>query len=338
MRLALDACEVDLLLAGHLHHGYSGDTRTQYPASHRAIISAQAGTAISGRARRTMGPSILRRDAVRAGSAPPRRAMPRSPPGRPTRGASLYRTCATCHGADGQGIQATNAPRLAGMSDWYLVRQLRNFRQDIRGRHADDLYGWQMAEMARILADKGLHDKAAAEIEIALGLDAESYEVNRSAGYFSFRRQQLPDAIRFFEKAMALVETDVNSACMLLTCYTAIGNSQSTRRAAQLALTRTEAALAHDAGALLDGIQARLQPGHQRLVVQRRRSQLVDQQAHLLQRLAGAFRLLDIDDAFACAEGCAQRLARPVEQRLVRCNVEEIVAQGARRHDERRQP
>lgn len=47
----LDACEVDLLLAGHLHHGYSGDTRTQYPASHRAIISAQAGTAISGRVR-----------------------------------------------------------------------------------------------------------------------------------------------------------------------------------------------------------------------------------------------------------------------------------------------
>lgn len=49
--LVLDACQVDLLLAGHLHHGYSGDTRTQYPAAHRAIISAQAGTAISGRVR-----------------------------------------------------------------------------------------------------------------------------------------------------------------------------------------------------------------------------------------------------------------------------------------------
>jgi 3',5'-cyclic AMP phosphodiesterase CpdA len=47
----LDACRVDLLLAGHLHHGYSGDTRTQYPASHRAIVAAQAGTAISGRVR-----------------------------------------------------------------------------------------------------------------------------------------------------------------------------------------------------------------------------------------------------------------------------------------------
>lgn len=47
----LDACQVDLLLAGHLHHGYSGDTRAQYPAAHRAIVAAQAGTAISGRVR-----------------------------------------------------------------------------------------------------------------------------------------------------------------------------------------------------------------------------------------------------------------------------------------------
>jgi 3',5'-cyclic AMP phosphodiesterase CpdA len=47
----LDASGVDLLLAGHLHHGYSGDTRTQYPAARRAIISAQAGTAISRRVR-----------------------------------------------------------------------------------------------------------------------------------------------------------------------------------------------------------------------------------------------------------------------------------------------
>jgi 3',5'-cyclic AMP phosphodiesterase CpdA len=47
----LDAGKVDLLLAGHLHHGYSGDTRTQYPAAARSIISAQAGTAISHRVR-----------------------------------------------------------------------------------------------------------------------------------------------------------------------------------------------------------------------------------------------------------------------------------------------
>jgi adenylate cyclase len=100
---------------------------------------------------------------------------------------------------------------------------------------------------ASILAEGGHYEEGAAEIAIALRLDAESYEVNRSAAYFSFRRQRLEDAIRYFEKAVTLVETDLNSACMLLTCYTAVGNSQGTRRAAELALTRTEAALAHDA-------------------------------------------------------------------------------------------
>lgn len=47
----LDTCNVDLLLAGHLHRGYAGDIRTHYPASRRAIIAVQAGTAISHRLR-----------------------------------------------------------------------------------------------------------------------------------------------------------------------------------------------------------------------------------------------------------------------------------------------
>ena len=47
----LDACNVDLLLAGHLHRGYAGDIRTHYPAARRAMISVQAGTAISHRRR-----------------------------------------------------------------------------------------------------------------------------------------------------------------------------------------------------------------------------------------------------------------------------------------------
>jgi len=143
---------------------------------------------------------------------------------------------------------------------WALMALGQTQLRDLRGGQADD--GLAAADRAlaldpnlaeahaikaAILAEGGRYDEGAAEIAIALRLDPESYEVNRSAGYFSFRRQQLDDAIRHFEKAMALVETDVNSACMLLTCYTALGNSQGTRHAAQLALSRTEAALKHDA-------------------------------------------------------------------------------------------
>jgi 3',5'-cyclic AMP phosphodiesterase CpdA len=43
-------CEIDLLLAGHLHHGYTGDVRTHYPGG-RSTISVQAGTAASHRIR-----------------------------------------------------------------------------------------------------------------------------------------------------------------------------------------------------------------------------------------------------------------------------------------------
>jgi len=70
-----------------------------------------------------------------------------------TNGQNLYATCAYCHGANGRGMQVTNAPRLAGMSDWYLVTQLKNFKQGIRGAHPKDLYGPQMVSMAEILAD-----------------------------------------------------------------------------------------------------------------------------------------------------------------------------------------
>jgi cytochrome c oxidase subunit 2 len=69
-------------------------------------------------------------------------------------GRSLYANCAVCHGAAGHGIWATNAPRLAGMSDWYVSTQLDNFRQGIRGRHPDDLYGMQMSSIASMLTDE----------------------------------------------------------------------------------------------------------------------------------------------------------------------------------------
>jgi cytochrome c oxidase subunit II len=68
-------------------------------------------------------------------------------------GEEPYVTCAACHGADGRGIQATNAPRLKGMSDWYMVTQLNNFRQGVRGSHPKDIYGRQMSSLAAMLTD-----------------------------------------------------------------------------------------------------------------------------------------------------------------------------------------
>lgn len=47
----MQACGIDLVLAGHLHRGYSGDVRTHYETIKRSILSVQAGTAISTRRR-----------------------------------------------------------------------------------------------------------------------------------------------------------------------------------------------------------------------------------------------------------------------------------------------
>ena len=47
----MEQCNIDLLLAGHLHMGYSGDVRTHHEATKRSILSIQAGTATSTRRR-----------------------------------------------------------------------------------------------------------------------------------------------------------------------------------------------------------------------------------------------------------------------------------------------
>ncbi len=77
-------------------------------------------------------------------------------------GAKTFAVCAYCHGAQGQGIQAMNAPALAGQDDWYLVRQLEHFRDGIRGGHPQDYYGKQMGFMADILqGDQAVSDVVA---------------------------------------------------------------------------------------------------------------------------------------------------------------------------------
>lgn len=73
--------------------------------------------------------------------------------GDPAVGKSLYGACGACHGADGKGNQAMNAPTLSGQSDFYLVTQLKNFKSGARGTHAKDMFGMQMAPMAKMLAD-----------------------------------------------------------------------------------------------------------------------------------------------------------------------------------------
>lgn len=69
-------------------------------------------------------------------------------------GKALYAVCAGCHGFVGEGQRAVNAPKLVGLEDWYLRRQLDYFRRGIRGTAPEDAHGRQMAPMALVLADE----------------------------------------------------------------------------------------------------------------------------------------------------------------------------------------
>jgi cytochrome c oxidase subunit 2 len=72
--------------------------------------------------------------------------------GDPARGMRIYSAnCASCHGDDGMGSWATDAPALAGMDDWYLATQLQNYRDGIRGAHREDDYGYQMTSMVKAM-------------------------------------------------------------------------------------------------------------------------------------------------------------------------------------------
>ncbi len=102
------------------------------------------------------------------------------------------------------------------------------------------------AVKVQILQQRNDLEAASREAVVALALDPESYEVNRGAGQLYYQLQKFIDAARYYEKAVALMEADINSGAMLVSCYTALDDEVGVRRAAELTLKRAEAILAHD--------------------------------------------------------------------------------------------
>jgi cytochrome c oxidase subunit II len=102
----------------------------------------------------TLGSDKAMRDVIAYIETFPDEPVQQTVSGNVARGGKIYQVCGTCHGWEGQGIQAVKAPRQTGLQDWYLVRQLENYRQGIRGSHPNDMYGHQMMQMASILVDE----------------------------------------------------------------------------------------------------------------------------------------------------------------------------------------
>lgn len=73
------------------------------------------------------------------------------------KGKAKYATCASCHGAKGEGLQALMAPALAGQEPYYLRNQLENFNSGKRPHEQDD-NGAMMGSVAKTLNPEEIND------------------------------------------------------------------------------------------------------------------------------------------------------------------------------------
>ena len=81
--------------------------------------------------------------------------------GNPEQGKKFFTSnCSSCHGVKAQGNPAFKAPALIYQDEAYLIRQLMNFRNGVRGTEKADVLGRQMALMAKILPN----DQAAEDV------------------------------------------------------------------------------------------------------------------------------------------------------------------------------
>jgi adenylate cyclase len=101
--------------------------------------------------------------------------------------------------------------------------------------------------LVRRLEDRRRYEDADAEIEKALRLDPESWDVNKEAARVRFRQRRLEEAAQLLEKAVSLMESDVHAWARLVTCYNALGQTAAKKVAAEGTIAQAEKVLAQDA-------------------------------------------------------------------------------------------
>lgn len=103
-------------------------------------------------------------------------------------GESLFTACQACHGANGEGNKALNAPSLVNQSPWYLKRQLLAYKAGRRGNHPEDIYGQQMAAIAGTIADEAAMDALVAYIDSLPDVTPEATvkgDIKKGEDYYS---------------------------------------------------------------------------------------------------------------------------------------------------------
>ena len=100
--------------------------------------------------------------------------------------------------------------------------------------------------MARRLEEQKRFQEADAEIEKAIQLAPDSWEVNKEAARLAMLRRDITKATRHYEKAVEVMETDFHAWALLLTCYQSQGEKEKVRHAAEMMVSEAEKALQQD--------------------------------------------------------------------------------------------
>ncbi len=115
-----------------------------------------------------------------------------------------------------------------------------------RALEIDPMIAEAHCAIARALAEEGKFEEADREIETALQLDPNSWEVNKEAARIYIRQRRIDEATAHYEKAAAVMETDFHAWGMLFTCYQAQGKPERSGETAKMVLKQVEKVLAED--------------------------------------------------------------------------------------------
>ena len=94
--------------------------------------------------------------------------------------------CQSCHGDMLQGNESLKAPLISGLSQWYLYRQMKNYRDGIRGTHPQDIFGQSMRLSIMYLPDDELQALAEHISTVSVDKQPQSIKGDIETGKFVF--------------------------------------------------------------------------------------------------------------------------------------------------------
>lgn len=127
------------------HSDYLARQLTNFRDGKRGKMDDAHGFPMVGRATAIPGADGVKAVVAYVAGLPKLAAAPVASRAVPASIVDIVPTCATCHGAAGEGNFETQAPALNRLDRTYIAQQLVNFRTGKRGYHADDPQGALMA-------------------------------------------------------------------------------------------------------------------------------------------------------------------------------------------------